>query len=317
MLTAIVGCNYGSPDSSSNKQEYSKDLWEEYMLQADYVDNFKIMQLADVQARTAEECNDAFTDIQKLVEKEKPNLIVLTGDNIEVPQSEDVLTALISNMESLNTAWAPVFGNHDAEGVLTKDFMAEKFIASEHCLFYKGEQDVDGVGNFVINLTTESNKIIYSLFLIDSNMYSNGGYDSIHANQIEWYERAVNRLTEINKNKVVPSLTFFHIPLHEFNDAKASYERGESHGSFATFNEQMCPGVENTGFFNVAKELNSTKAIFCGHDHINNCDIEYLGIHLVYGLKSSKCSYYDRSLLGATMITLTSDAMEIRNSFFE
>lgn len=309
-LTLPVGCK-------QKEEEYSKDLWEDYMLQLDYVDNFKIMQLADIQAHTAEACNEAFVDIKTHVEKEKPNLFVLTGDNIEIPESEEVLTALISNMESLNIPWAPVFGNHDAEGVLTKELMAEKFVAAEHCLFYKGADGVDGVGNYVVNLTAKNNKIVYSLFLIDSNMYDGAdGYDWIHENQIEWYESAVNLLTEINKNKVVPSLAFFHIPLHEFNDAKTSYENGESTGGYAIFNEGVFPGTINSGFFDKAKELDSTKAIICGHEHANTCNIEYLGIRLVYGLKSSRNSYYDSSLLGTTIITLTNE-VEIHNSFFE
>lgn len=291
--------------------------WEDYMLELEYTEGYKIMQLADIQADTSESCDNAFADIKKLVEKEKPDLIVLTGDNIDIPQNDGAFIALVSNMEDLQTPWAPVFGNHDAEGVLTKDFMAEKFLEAEHCLFYKGEEGVDGVGNYVVNLTTKRSRIAYSLFMIDSNMYDgNGGYDSIHANQIEWYERAVKKLTEINHNKVVPSLAFFHIPLHEVQDARESYERGESSG-FANFNEGVFPGTENTGFFSKAQELNSTKGIFCGHEHINTCDIDYQGIHLVYGLKSSRCSYYDSSLLGATIITLSKDGMEIRNAYFE
>ena len=300
----------------STQAEFKELQFEDYMLQIEYVDNFKIMQLADIQANTSEKCDNAFIDIKKLVDKEKPNLIVLTGDNVEIPKSEDVFYTLIANMESLKTPWAAVFGNHDSEGVLSKNFMAEKFIEAENCLFYKGEQGVDGVGNYVINLTTARNKIAYSLFMLDSNRYAKGGYDSIHENQIEWYERAVNKLTELNENKVVPSLAFFHIPLQEFIYAKESLDRDESEG-FAVFNEEVSPGVINTGFFSKAQELKSTKGIFCGHDHINNCDINYQGIHLVYGLKSSKCSYYNSSLLGATTITLTTDDIEIRNSYFE
>ena len=286
------------------------------MLQLEYVENFKIMQLADIQAETSEKCENAFTDIKKLVKKEEPNLIVLTGDNVYMPESEDLFNTLVSNMESLNTPWAAVFGNHDSEGVLSKNAMADKFTEAENCLFYKGEKGVDGVGNYVINLTTAQNKIEYSVFLLDSHMYAKGGYDWIRDNQIKWYERAVNEITRLNGNKVVPSLAFFHIPLQEYIDAKESLDNGESEG-FGVFKEDISPGVVNAGFFSKALELKSTKAIFCGHDHVNNCDINYQGIHLVYGLKSSKCSYYDKSLLGATVITLSTDNIEIRNSYFD
>ena len=286
-----------------------------YMLEMEYTENFKIMQLADVQVSTVKECDDAFAEIEKLVAREKPNLIVSTGDNIYIPKGKKILEAFISHMESLETPWATVFGNHD-QAWISKNFMAKRFMKAEHCLFLKGESNIHGVGNYVINLKS-ANNIVYSLFMIDSNMYAaGGGYTGIRPNQIKWYERAVNKLTELNNNQVVPSLAFFHIPLHEFADAKASLDAGESTG-FAIFNEEVGAAKKNTGFFNKALELNSTKAIICGHDHKNNCDINYKGIHLVYGLKSSRCDYHDSALLGATMITLTSAGFVVENACFE
>lgn len=290
---------------------------KDYIFSLKYVENFKIMQLADVQASSVEKCEEAFVDIKKMVEKEKPNLIVLSGDNIDVPENEDVFNCLVENMESLNTPWAPVFGNHDAEGVLTKEFMAERFKQAKNCYFASGEEGVDGVGNYVINIM-DKKEVVCSVFLIDGNMYydeEKTEYDSIHPNQIEWYEETVNFIKESNHNKTPKSLAFFHIPLHEYRDAKESFERGESEGR-AEFNEGIYSGYENTGFFEKVKELQSTKAIFCGHDHANTCDINYQGVHLVYGLKSSRDSYYNESLLGTTIVTLSKTEIKIENKFF-
>ncbi|MDE7163340.1 MAG: metallophosphoesterase family protein [Clostridia bacterium] len=300
-LTVLGGCTNATKD---------------YIFELKFHNNFKIMQLADIQVANIDACNEAFVEIDKLVKKEKPDLIILTGDNLEVPQHSNVLDTLVDNMESYNIPWAPVFGNHDAEGILTKDTMADKFIAAKNCIFYKREDGVDGVGNYVINLKESGHKTAYSLFLIDSNMYDGqGGYDWIHTNQIEWYEQTVNFIKEQNGEKTVPSLAFFHIPVPEFEDARISFENGESTG-FGTFRERISPGSINSGFFSVAKELGSTKAIICGHEHINNCDILYQGIRLVYGLKSSRFSYYNEDLLGATIITLSSSAIDISNSYF-
>lgn len=57
----------------------AKVEWDDYMLKLNYSDGFKIMQLADIQAHDSERCDEAFVDIKKLVEKENPDLIVLTG----------------------------------------------------------------------------------------------------------------------------------------------------------------------------------------------------------------------------------------------
>ena len=58
------------------------DYWDGSMYFMRYSENFKIMQLADIQATNTENCDIAFIEINKLVEKEKTNYIVLSCDNV-------------------------------------------------------------------------------------------------------------------------------------------------------------------------------------------------------------------------------------------
>ncbi len=269
-----------------------------------WVDNFKIMVLADLQFSNVEDGKVAFQLVDRMVDEQKPNLIVLTGDNLGNPKSERVVDFLIESLDKYCIPYAPVFGNHDSEGGVEKHTYAQKFAKSQYCKFLPGKADVDGVGNYVVNLTDDG-QIKFSLYFFDSNTYRDDGYDYIYPSQIEWYKQRVDQ-TNQKANKSVNSFAFFHIPLVEFDLAKQAFERGDLQG-YGIFKETPCPPVENTGLFDVMKQKGSTKAIFCGHDHVNNCDLSYQGIRLNYCLKSSRFSYFDEDMIGTTVITIASD----------
>lgn len=289
-----------------------------------YKENFKIMQLADIQVNSPEACDEAFDEIDKMVDNEKPDLIVLTGDNIDMYSKQGTFEALVEHMEKYAIWWEPVFGNHDDEqdaslGV-TKEYMSQAFEDADHCLFNRGPQDVHGVGNYVINLVNDkSTKILFSLIFLDSNTYRNYdstyGWDYIYPNQVDWYEQSINNITVQNRSTVAPSLAFFYIPLMEFESAKALQLENGNLG-WGELREEMGAPLENTGLFDKMKELNSCLGVICGHAHINNCDLIYDGIHLICGLKSSRYSYYNEDMLGCTVYTLNGKAFSAKNVDF-
>lgn len=289
-----------------------------------YKEDFKIMQLADIHVDSTEACDEAFKEIDKIVYSEKPDLIVLTGDNIDKYSELGTFESLVRNMEKYSIAWAPVFGNHDDEQDasygITKEFMALAFENAEFCLFNRGPENINGVGNYVINLINEKQtKIVYSLIFMDSNTYrdydSIHGWDYIYPDQIAWYEESIKSVTRQNHDVAVPSLVFFHIPLMEFETAKAlQLENGDL--GWGELREEMGAPLENTGLFVKLKELDSCIGVICGHAHINNCDLLYENIHLVCGLKSSRCSYYNEDMLGCTVFTLNNEGFIARNVEF-
>ena len=107
-----------------------------------------------------------------------------------------------------------------------------------------------------------------------------------------------------------------HIPVCEFNDAWISANGSDELGVLApelapdalgSLGEGVsCPPVNN-GFFDVCKDLGSTKNIFAGHDHVNNFQICYEGINLTYTLKTGYGAYYTDGMMGGTVISIDSD----------
>ena len=121
-------------------------------------------------------------------------------------------------METLGVYWTLAYGNHDTEAYsyytreqLTDFYRSEQY---KHCLLQPGPEDVDGVGNQVINIVNSDGVITRSLITLDSHSYIDGDvlgirwlYDNIHENQINWYKNVVLDLAKRNQDasKALPA----------------------------------------------------------------------------------------------------------------
>lgn len=310
--------------------------------------DFRVMHLTDIHigggflSKAVDE--KALDAIAAMVTREKPDLVIATGDiTFPVPYTAGTFNnysgakAFGNLMESLGVYWSVTFGNHDAEAYSYFDRKAVAEIYSdeefEHCLFKAGPEDVDGYGNHVIEVKNSQGIITQAMVLIDSQAYVKdniiesikGTYDNIHPNQVEWYESEIKRMNAENEKiskKAVPvkSLAFFHIPLVEMDDGWKEFEKN---GFKDTENFKYIEGVIGEGgkrvycglgedeLFEKMLELGSTKAMFNGHDHLNNTTFEYKGIQFSYGYSIDFFTYSGIDKLGSqrgcTMITCRPD----------
>ncbi len=291
--------------------------------------DFVILNLADVQLK-----DDILYDkrgeetaklIDELVTEIKPDLITLTGDNAWGTMA---YLELIKQVDSYDIPWAPVMGNHDGQCLINEFWAAYLLSEAENCLFEFGPKDM-GYGNYIINIT-ENDKIIHTLVMVDTHNNADhiledgsviSGYDHLWKNQIEWYKWAING-TKTIAGKTVESTVIMHIPVYEYRTAwKTAYGSEE----LGTLDPELAPEAQgingegiysapvNNGFFDVCKELGSTKNMLVGHDHSNNFQIYYDGIRLNYAVKTGYGSYWDAELIGGTTITINSDG----NAFAE
>ncbi|MBQ8183827.1 MAG: metallophosphoesterase [Clostridia bacterium] len=323
-------------------------------------EDFKVMQITDIHigggflSKTVDE--KALNAIAAMVTKEKPDLVIATGDiAFPVPYMAGTFNnysgakAFGNLMESLGVYWTVVFGNHDAEcySYFDRESVAEIYSDEEfeHCLFQAGPENVDGYGNHVIEVKNSKGIITQAMVMIDSQAYVNdslinsikGTYDNIHPNQVEWYEAEIKRMNAENSKAIksiqgdvngglfkqygtVKTLAFFHIPLVEMADAWAEFvENGFKdtkdfkyiEGIIGEGGRRVYCGFGEDDLFEKMLELGSTKAMFNGHDHINNTTFEYKGIVFSYGYSIDYFAYsgIDKvgSQRGCTMITCKSD----------
>ena len=306
----------------------------------------KIVQLTDIHigggVLSKAFDRQAMNAVAAMLKYEKPDLVVLTGDMVyPIPFQGGTLNnkvstkLLITLLETLGVYYAPLFGNHDTEAYSThtREQIGEVWSddSLEYSLFKNGPEDVDGVGNYIIKVKNSDGIVKNALFCMDSNDYRKddllgitGNYDNFHDNQIEWYKSKVKEIDAYNKaiNPAEPmftSLAFFHIPLEEFGIAWEEYKANGNTENVTYVDgehrERTCSSPFADEFFETILELGSTKALFCGHDHINNGTVEYKGVKLVYGMSIDYLAYVTTAFIGyqrgCTVVTVDGDEIEV------
>ncbi len=307
-------------------------------------EEFKVMQLTDVHigggAFSKRQDESAINAVATMIQAEKPDLVIVTGDLVfPVPYASGSLNNLKESeifatlMEQLNVYWAIVFGNHDTEiySYYSREDLSEFYSQDrwEHCLYLEGDEEVDGYGNYVINVENTKGMITHSFIMMDSHSYTDGDYfgvawkyDNIHENQVEWYKTTINALNAKNQaafdnldlvekaaylatigetQPKVKSSLYIHIPLVEYLDAWTEYVNNDYKdtenvkkimGEVGETGKMVFCGVGEDAMFETMLKLDSTKYVFCGHDHLNNFVLNYKGINLSYGMSIDYLAYF-------------------------
>ncbi|XP_047981959.1 probable inactive purple acid phosphatase 29 [Salvia hispanica] len=271
---------------------------------------FKILQVADmhfgdgkrtacldVLPRQAPSCSDLNTTsfIRRMILAEKPNLIVFTGDNIFGFDASDAVKSMNQAFgPAVNSGipWAAVLGNHDQESTLSREGVMTHIVGMKNTLsqLNSGGSHVDGFGNYNLEVhgaefSRMENKSVLNLYMLDSGDYSTvpsiPGYGWIKPSQQLWFQHTSGRLQKIYSSQpeaqkgAAPGLAFFHIPLPEH----ASFDSTNSTG---VRQEGISSATVNSGFFTTLVAAGDVKAVFNGHDHLNDFCGELTGVHLCY-----------------------------------
>lgn len=255
---------------------------------------FKIVAFSDIQ--DDESLDPRSTALmERILDAEKPDFVVIVGDCImgglcdTVDQVKQAITSISIPMEKRRIPWAIVFGNHDQEhegktkwgkaGVID-------FYAGFPCnLNVRGPEKIRGVGNaHLLVKGSKADTPVFNIWLIDSGMYARGGYDWIHADQVNWYYNTSKGL-QAKYGRKIPGLMFFHIPLREFVDmAKTGRFVGDR------FEAEGCSKIHSSLFASMLAR-GDVKGIFCGHEHINNFVGEWKGVTLGYDASVTYSDY--------------------------
>ncbi len=292
---------------------------------------FKIMQLADLQD-TSYAVPATYDYLEVLIKEEDPDLIVLTGDNI-AGGTGDALTESIARwqvkkgidntmsfLEEFNIPVAVVFGNHDAEALISREEQMAMYQTYKCCVAIDEGDSLYGCGTYNLPiLSSDGEKVVYNLWMFDSNMYDdvNGGYDHVHEDQIAWYVETSNALKAANGGVPVPSMAFQHIIVNEIYNALVEVEAGTPgsipygdkalalpENATGVINEDPCPGTVDSLQFETMVAQGDVKAMFFGHDHVNSFVVPYQGIDIVNTPTSGFGSYGDSSTRGVRIITI-------------
>ena len=115
------------------------------------------------------------------------------------------------------------------------------------------------------------------------------GYDIIHQDQIDWYERMIKHAKK-NYGEVKSS-AYLHIAPPE---AVEDWETREDE-IIGNMEEGLGSPSEDLHFFDKVKELGLTQSIHANHDHANDAVFLYDGIYFAYGVHSTNRIYNDEA----------------------
>lgn len=328
----------------------------DFKLNIDHGGDIKILQLTDMQVIDASQQRYAgrltppedewwadgtqeknlYSHIRYLVDKTKPDLIIITGD-ITYGQFDDSgksLLAFIDFMDSFQIPWAPAYGNHDNECYLGADWQNEQYENSKYALFTKGT--VSGNGNYSIGIY-QGGELVRLMLMLDShgcNSYGKEGLvfePGIYEDQREWASKEASEAKKINPD--VKTFMCFHIPTKDFCDAlvAAGYQKtldlpeGESEnfaqyeigvdveardGEFGRKFERVGTQVER--IMPLIKECDAD-GLFAGHLHKVNTSVMYEGVRFTLGYKTGFYDYHDKDANGGTLITLCGSDFTVKH----
>lgn len=251
------------------------------------------------------------------IKEVKPDLVILTGDNILSKYQQIDAIQFAKMMEEIGVYWTATFGNHETreDRGFYKWLLWKSFCDYDHCLCKYGPDELFGYGNHTVNILGEGGKLKKTLFLFDSGrdilerdkakykLPSDAkGYDFLKNEQIDFYKNEVDKLiAQYGGN--AGSFLYFHIPLVEYNNVFKADENGRfipsGEGEILHGEQYESVGSSrfNSGMFDAILEKGG-QAVFCGHDHINDWCAIYKGVHLTYNLPGGYACYNMGSKIG-------------------
>ena len=248
--------------------------------------SFKIVQIADIHLGEAEDQvwgpeqdHKTWIVLENVLTTEKPDLIVLSGDQLTGNDCDANATAyyqlLGQKLTAYGTPWAMIFGNHDDspfEGLdplsgevvrlvpakTNRSQLVQSHREFDLSMTEEGPPDVFGVSNYWLDLyapenAAEMKAVAARLLLLDSG----GGSleQRIDQSQVNWF-------WQTNTANHLPVFAFQHIPASfkdfHFVDGRCVGQNGEN---------GLAPIQYDAGIVQTLKDAGNVHWLAVGHNH--------------------------------------------------
>ena len=285
----------------------------------------RIAQFTDIHWDTGESKNGSDEHLPRtikyVVESEKPDVLVFTGDVVTGAPLVEGWRVFIDLMHEIGLPYAVVMGNHDPETAVdynedgkaihwetqaTRDSIFTYLEESPLFLGERGPAELKGMGHYIVPVLASdgSDDVKAVFYCMDSYDYSTDpaidGYGWFSHEQVGWYREQSKAYTAANGGTPLPALAFFHIPLPEYHLIKGF------HDTVGNRPETVCSPKINTGMFAAMFEMHDVMGVFVGHDHDNDYIGQYHGIALAYG-KAGGVDTYGQWTKGGRIVDLYED----------
>lgn len=264
---------------------------------------FKIVQITDLHYKLGVKASEqGLACVREMVQTEKPDLVVVTGDIIYSAPADSTLSVVLKTFAKLGVPFCMTFGNHDYDFKTPAVALYNQMQKTPNCVMpvLQGKN----TDYSLPILSSNGKRTAAVLYCIDTHnkpaIGGIGGYQWISHNQITWYRQRSTVYKQKNGGRPVPSLAFLHIPLPEFNYATANTQC-PMYGS--RLEKAYSPSL-NSGMFASIKEMGDIMGVFCGHDHDNDYAVSYFNVLLAHGRFSGGNTEYNHLKRGARVIVL-------------
>ena len=271
-------------------------------------EDFRVLLLTDVHlCEVKQPTKETIERFTAWIYAEKPDLIVLGGDTLNGLNDRVRVEQFRTLMDKFHIYWAPVLGNHEGDRsvlMTSRKEVVKIWSASPWCLMESDVKQtadgrtVDGYGNYVVSILGADGYIKDSLFMLDngSKLMKKSEYEkwgvnkkadtAISTAQVDWYNETYLAMKEKNGGELT-HMCVIHKPLQELGEAvylPADTKYGEvadwafSYKGIAAGWELVdgtlrdtvhCPPYRDGNLY-AALTLNHAKAVFFGHDHVND-----------------------------------------------
>ncbi len=293
---------------------------------------FRIMQVSDpqdlqyIRPTMVRMLNMAYDSL-------KPDLIVLTGDNIlgnhlcdarigsrlvvkdkagEAEAMRVAIDKLIAPIEERKIPFAMIYGNHDDRNRLTKEEQADYYRAYSCNIGLDGTDSGDCDTYNIPIYSEDGEKVKFNIWMLDSAWHDKEEdkcYEYVKPQAIEWYRKKSAELKAENDGIPVPSLMFQHIPMLEILELVEECSKDDfgavpgSDGKYfklkadvgGVMGEYPCTVSDKNGQLDAIKECGDVKAVVFGHDHTNCFEGVVDGVNFVQTSCASFRCYGDRT----------------------
>ena len=256
----------------------------------------KILHIADPHLANDKHFDSSIWVIAEACDIEKPDLVVLSGDNTkpydDPDETKKIINSLMNIFESRSIPVAVTFGNHDSEaGPMSRKDIMEYYKTFSCTITADDSEAFKNCATFNIPvLASDNNGVKFNVWVFDSGDYDEDEprhYDRVRSEQIEWYKSTAAKLQNENGGEKINSVVFQHIIVPEIYDVLKKVDSKQPYAiehiynedeyyafdpenvNYGTLNEKPCPGYYNDGQFDALVETGDVLAMFTGHDHTN------------------------------------------------
>ena len=209
--------------------------------------------------------------IRKLVDGEKPDVVIFTGDLVygkKCPRPKEGLDLITGVPIERNIPWSFTPGNHDGNGPLSKTEYVAYLMGKPLCLMNGARICPDGVSHCIPVHRRDGGSAAANIFLFDST--GTGKRANYHMTadispaQVAWYE----------KESGLNAVAFMHKPTAEF------YDDGKYRTITGSLRVVLPYDTTESDLVRAFIRHKTMHAVFCGHLHVNDLLLDAGGVTL-------------------------------------